>query len=261
MPSKYYVVWKGRKPGVYRTWAECQAQVNKFAGAKFKSFPTAEEAEAAFNGGPAAPSNAGSAAVPAKRERSSRRGTSSVRRLDAQGIDELEQDVRIFTDGGCEPNPGEAGSGIAVYHGDELVELWYGLYNQNGTNNTAELGALYRALEMAHKLTDAGKSVAILCDSKYSIQCITEWAFGWEKKGWKRGNQEVKNLDLIKPMFALYKLLKDKIAVFHVYGHSSIEGNELADRMSMVAIEAREKAFRRYEEPLDVERILALRRG
>jgi len=28
--SKFYVVWEGKKPGVYATWAECQAQVNGY---------------------------------------------------------------------------------------------------------------------------------------------------------------------------------------------------------------------------------------
>lgn len=46
--NKYYVVWKGRKPGIYTTWAECEAQVKGFAGAEYKSFPVREMAENAF---------------------------------------------------------------------------------------------------------------------------------------------------------------------------------------------------------------------
>jgi ribonuclease HI len=45
---KYYVVWKGRKPGIYTSWAECEAQVKGFTGAEYKSFPTREMAENAF---------------------------------------------------------------------------------------------------------------------------------------------------------------------------------------------------------------------
>lgn len=47
---KYYVVWKGRKPGVYSSWADCTAQVGGFSGAQFKAFPTREDADAAFQG-------------------------------------------------------------------------------------------------------------------------------------------------------------------------------------------------------------------
>ena len=58
-------------------------------------------------------------------------------------------DVKIYCDGACEPNPGNAGSGIVVYRAGKLAELWYGLYHPMGTNNTAELNALYHALRMA----------------------------------------------------------------------------------------------------------------
>ena len=46
MAKKYYAVRKGRKPGVFLTWAECQKQTTGFSGAEFKSFPTMEEARA-----------------------------------------------------------------------------------------------------------------------------------------------------------------------------------------------------------------------
>lgn len=49
--KKFYVVWAGRVPGVYNTWAECEAQTNEFKSAKFKSYPTKEEADAAFLNG------------------------------------------------------------------------------------------------------------------------------------------------------------------------------------------------------------------
>lgn len=46
--KKYYVVWKGRKCGIFNTWAECEKQVKGFAGARFKSFPTEQEARSAY---------------------------------------------------------------------------------------------------------------------------------------------------------------------------------------------------------------------
>lgn len=42
---KFYGVQKGRQPGVYRTWEACQAQVEGFPGAKYKSFNIRQEAE------------------------------------------------------------------------------------------------------------------------------------------------------------------------------------------------------------------------
>lgn len=173
----------------------------------------------------------------------------------------MQIDIKIFTDGGCEPNPGEAGSGIAVYRNDVIEDLWYGLYNPNGTNNTAELNALHQALIMAKDEIDKGKSVAIFCDSKYSIQCVTQWAVNWEKKGWKKPGGEIKNLELIKEIFALHQLLKDYVQVLHVNGHVGVEGNELADRMSILAIASRDSDFIRYREELDIEAILAMTAG
>ncbi len=46
--QKYYVVWKGRKTGIFTTWVECEAQVKGYVGAEYKSFGSLTEAEAAF---------------------------------------------------------------------------------------------------------------------------------------------------------------------------------------------------------------------
>jgi len=46
--KKFYVVWEGKKRGVYNTWKECQQQIVGFKGAKYKSFKTKENAEKAF---------------------------------------------------------------------------------------------------------------------------------------------------------------------------------------------------------------------
>ncbi len=45
---KYYVVWKGKTPGVYDSWAACKLQIEGFHGALYKSFPNQEQAEQAF---------------------------------------------------------------------------------------------------------------------------------------------------------------------------------------------------------------------
>ena len=52
MGKKYYAVRKGRKTGVFLTWAECQKQVTGFSGAEFKSFGTMEEAREFVNPDP-----------------------------------------------------------------------------------------------------------------------------------------------------------------------------------------------------------------
>lgn len=43
--KKYYVVWSGRKPGIYETWDECRSRVEHQAGARYKSFASEKEAK------------------------------------------------------------------------------------------------------------------------------------------------------------------------------------------------------------------------
>lgn len=51
MPKqKYYAVRVGRKTGVFTSWKECEEYVLGFDGARYKSFPTFEEADAFVNG-------------------------------------------------------------------------------------------------------------------------------------------------------------------------------------------------------------------
>lgn len=47
--GKTYVIFIGRKPGIYETWEEAQKQVNKFSGASHRSFLCKEEAIKAFD--------------------------------------------------------------------------------------------------------------------------------------------------------------------------------------------------------------------
>jgi ribonuclease HI len=42
--KKYYAVARGRAPGVYETWSECEQQVKGYRGASFKSFEHEDDA-------------------------------------------------------------------------------------------------------------------------------------------------------------------------------------------------------------------------
>ncbi|MBB1268557.1 ribonuclease H family protein [Shewanella sp. SR44-3] len=254
MAKKYYVVWSGRETGIFTSWDQTKRSVDKFPQAKYKSFPTEAQAKAAFAKSPQVSIGVGAKTVP-KSASSSKGNRTSVH-------NELENlDIVLYTDGGCEPNPGKAGSGLALYHKGQLSELWYGLYHPNGTNNTAELNALYQALLIAKTKLNAGHKVQIFSDSQYSIKCITEWAYGWKAKGWSRKGGEIANLEIIKLAHELFDELKTRLGLEHVAAHVGIEGNELADRMSILAIEEQTSAFVKYDKPLDLNEILALRAG
>lgn len=47
--EKFYVVWKGKRPGVYTSWDDCKAAITGFKGAQYKSFSTFDQAKKAYN--------------------------------------------------------------------------------------------------------------------------------------------------------------------------------------------------------------------
>ncbi|MCG9739246.1 ribonuclease H family protein [Shewanella insulae] len=254
MASKFYVVWAGRETGIFTSWPQTKALVDGFTGARYKSFKTRAEAEAAFAGGKGQPGATTKSKATVSKAKPATQNQAAV-------SEHPNSDIDIYTDGGCEPNPGEAGSGLALYRNGELAELWYGLYNPNGTNNTAELNALHQALLMAKQYLEQGLSVHIHSDSQYAIKCISLWAYGWKANGWRRKTGEIANLSVIQEAHQLYDSLKEQLKLSHVAAHVGIEGNELADRMSIYTIESKETSFSRYRQPLDVPALLAMRAG
>jgi ribonuclease HI len=248
LAKKFYVVWAGRETGVFTDWATTHRHVNEFPGARFKSFASRTEADQAFRAGrpPSAgrPPATASAGIPARKEPPA-----------------VAVGLQIYCDGACDPNPGRAGSGIAVYRDGKLEQLWYGLYNPNGTNNTAELNALHHALLMAETTIAAGQTAQILCDSTYAINCISKWAAGWQKKGWRKAGGEIKNLSIIQGAHAVYVRIESQLQLTHVSAHVGTQGNELADRMAMFAVESGSEDLRPYGEEMDIEAILRMRRG
>jgi ribonuclease HI len=251
MAQKFYVVWSGRQTGVFTDWATTQRAVDKYAGARFKSFPTRAEAEQAFAHG--------HACIPPKAPGRQKPGTLDSERRARHTAHQF--DVSIYCDGACEPNPGHAGSGIVVYRNGKLAELWYGLYHPMGTNNTAELNALYHALRMAEAEIKTGNTVEVCSDSAYSINCIRSWAPSWEKKGWKKPGGEIKNLAIIQDCYAIYRRIKKELTLTHVAAHVGTEGNELADRMAMLAVQNKEKKLRLYRDTMDIPTLLKMQAG
>ena len=252
MAQKYYVVWSGRQTGVFTDWATTQKAVDKYAGARFKSFPTRAEAERAFGHGSDASNSPKTAGRPkAGAPDGEHRGAHAAHQFD----------VSIYCDGACEPNPGNAGSGVVVYRAGVLTQLWFGLYQPMGTNNSAELNALYHALGMAEAEIKTGHSVEVCSDSRYAIDCVRTWAPSWEKKGWKKPGGEIKNLEIIQSCYAIYRRIEKKLSLTHVAAHIGTQGNELADRMAMLGVQRKEKELRLYQETMDIKTLLKMRPG
>ncbi|GAA6205350.1 ribonuclease H family protein [Thalassotalea sp. SU-HH00458] len=265
MAKKYYVVWKGAKTGVFDNWGTVQSVTAGRSDAQFMGFPSQAEAKAAFaesytkalmkrslSKGGSSPATS----KPASNKPTVNKSLSSSRNVSN------DADINIYCDGACSPNPGKSGTGIAVYQQTTLTELWYGLYEANGTNNTAELNGMLEAFKLAKTFIQQGKSVQVLSDSKYSIDCITKWAAGWKNKGWKKADgQPIKNPELVQACYSLYQEIKNNIIIKHVKGHANIEGNELSDRMAVLGRMKQETKFLKFTGNLDIKAILAMPSG
>ena len=248
--QKYYVVWQGRKTGIFTDWPSTQASVAGFSGASHKSFLTRAEAEAAYQAKPA-PARRLSVS-PAKPTQSTTSTPSSSYLFDPTF------EIHIFCDGGCDPNPGKSGSGVAVYESGKLSKMYHGLHAVKGTNNTAELNALHQAMLIATEKLKECKKVQILSDSTYSIKAMTQWGQSWKRTGRMDGKgKPLANAELIREMFDVYSMIGSKIDITHVSAHIGIEGNELADRLSTLAIRGKVTDFVEYGD-LSVSELLAI---
>jgi hypothetical protein len=84
----------------------------------------------------------------------------------------LVKEVVIYTDGGCDPNPGPGGYGVVLIYGGRRRELSGGY--RLSTNNRMELMAAIKGLEA---LSEPCK-VTLYSDSNYLVQAMNK---GWAK--------------------------------------------------------------------------------
>lgn len=132
----------------------------------------------------------------------------------------------VFTDGGSHPNPGPGGWGMVWVENGEIVESAHG-HHPDTTNNRMELSALIAAF----KALPSDAKVSIFTDSRLCVDTITKWAPGWERKGWKRKGDPLKNLDLIKELLKLYREHPD-CELEWIAAHSGYRWNEYADSLA-----------------------------
>ena len=133
--------------------------------------------------------------------------------------------VEIYTDGACKGNPGPGGWGAVLRMGGHEKELSGGA--PATTNNRMELTAVIEAL----RALNSSCEVALHTDSRYVIDGITKWIFGWQKNGWKNAAKKpVLNIDL---WLALIEAKRNHKVSWHwVKGHSGHPENERADKLA-----------------------------
>ena len=138
---------------------------------------------------------------------------------------EYQYMAHYFTDGSASPNPGPGG--YAVILDGEPVALGR---EKDSTNIRMEA----QALIAAYKIAQAGDIIST--DSEFWINVVTKWAASWQKNGWKKKTGEIKNLELVQELYALY-LEKPNVTLKWTRGHVGIKGNESADEWANKARE------------------------
>ncbi|KAM5142615.1 ribonuclease H1 isoform 4-T4 [Callospermophilus lateralis] len=194
----FYAVRRGRRTGVFLTWNECKAQVDRFPAARFKKFASEDEAWA-FVRNSVSPDGEGDSVV-------------------------------VYTDGCCSSNGRRrARAGIGVYWGPgHPLNIGIRLPGRQ-TNQRAEIHAACKAIEQA-KAQNISKLV-LYTDSMFTINGITNWVQGWKKNGWKTSTgKEVINKEDFMQLEELTHGMD--IQWMHVPGHSGFVGNEEADRLA-----------------------------
>ncbi len=147
--------------------------------------------------------------------------------------------VKAYTDGACSGNPGPGGWGVYLIAENDAgivvkEETLYGK-NRDTTNQMMELTAAIQALE---SLKRENVNVTIFTDSKYVVDGITKWIFGWLKNDWSTASKKpVANRLLWEKLFALTKT--QNVEWVWVKGHAGMLGNEKADSL---AVKGREEA-------------------
>ncbi|XP_011308876.1 ribonuclease H1-like [Fopius arisanus] len=259
LKMNYYAVARGRNPGIYMSWNECHAQVNKFPGAAYKKFNSKAEAQEFIldRGGSSGTEGKTkrmkitgrfqpySTTKGAKMRNSPRDDSPDTRDFydfkEGRDLEEAHKDpgafmkdsqgcVDIFTDGACSRNGyNGAKAGFGVWFGHNHPLNVAKPVEGRPTNNNAEIQAVTESALLSKK--HGIKKIRINTDSEFLIKCMTQWMPTWKARGWKTAsNEPVVNKDeLIK----MEKALKGLNYEFnHVRGHSGIQGNEEADKLA-----------------------------
>lgn len=157
--QKYYVVWQGLKPGIYKSWKDCELQIKGYQNARYKSFGSLEEAKEAYE-----------------------RGYSDTRRNPGKKAAVNKESDRmikhsIVVDAACSSATWDMEyRGIQLWDGKEI---FYSGPHRDGTNNIGEFLAIVHALALLKK---HHLSIPVYSDSQTAI--------GWVQK--KKANTKVK---------------------------------------------------------------------
>ena len=136
----------------------------------------------------------------------------------------------VYTDGGCDPNPGPGGWAAVIIHGKTRREI--SSAEPHSTNNRMELTAAIQAL---NTITEPA-AVTIFTDSQYLQKGISEWMPKWLAKNWRGTSGPVANQDLWKELLAASG--RHKVTWHWLRGHAGNAENHRVDYLCRAARKA-----------------------
>jgi ribonuclease HI len=183
--KKFYVVWSGRKKGIFTSWNVCKKQIDGFESAQYKSFTDLKEAEIAF-----------SKKYADYKGINTKKPTLSAAEKDSYGTPNLES---ISVDAACSGNPGKMEYRGVLTHNKQ--EIFIKGPFKNGTNNIGEFLALVHGIALLKSKNK--EDIPIYSDSRI--------AMSWVKKKTCRTNItfDASNKDLLGLIKRAEKWLKE----------------------------------------------------
>ncbi len=175
--KKFYVVWAGRKRGIFGDWEACKKQIDGFTGAQYKSFESEKEAIDAF----------------AKRySQVIVKGGKKKTSINPNAIPPTKESIVV--DAAWNTKTGDMEyQGFDFRNGKLLFRK--GPYS-DGTNNIGEFLAIVHALALLKKH-----------DIKLPIYTDSKTAMSWVRK--KHANTKLEQTDRNAELFELTKRAED----------------------------------------------------
>jgi ribonuclease HI len=151
----------------------------------------------------------------------------------------MEQFINVYIDGACFNNgQHNAKAGYGVYFGQDDTRNEYGAINGKQSNNTGELTAFIRSIEILENDIQKNTKIHIYTDSAYVIKCATTYGEKLELHDWKtEKGSNPPNLELLQKAYYLYKKAKHTVSLNKIAAHTGLTdehslGNEGADRLA-----------------------------
>ena len=154
--KKFYVVWNGRKTGVFTSWKVCKAQIDGFDGAQYKSFADLDAAEKASEG-----------KYDDYKGKNTKKPTLSSSEKAIYGSPILES---ISVDAACAGNPGKMEYRGVLTHNKQQIFI-KGPFKR-GTNNIGEFLALVHGIALLKSKNQ--HNLPIYSDSKIAMSWIRQ---------------------------------------------------------------------------------------